>query len=106
MSVVVEDLTQVIGSVFVIIAGSLAIAAQNLHLPTLKACLGMQVVACGASVFNLIVSVSDMVGHRYGYGCWKYVEITSTDHNDSCYSITVSMYRQYVSMCWKYFDVN
>uniref|UniRef100_A0A4W5K5H2 Uncharacterized protein n=1 Tax=Hucho hucho TaxID=62062 RepID=A0A4W5K5H2_9TELE len=50
----------------------------------------MQVVACGASVFNLIVSVSDMVGHRYGYGCWKYVEITSTDHNDSCYSITAS----------------
>ncbi|XP_038849589.1 uncharacterized protein LOC120047996 isoform X2 [Salvelinus namaycush] len=90
ISMVVEDLTQIIGSVFVIIAGSLAIAAQNLHLPTLKACLGMQVVACVASVINLIVSVSDMAGHEYGYGCWKYVEINSTDHNDSCYSITAS----------------
>uniref|UniRef100_A0A8C8FCV1 Uncharacterized protein n=1 Tax=Oncorhynchus tshawytscha TaxID=74940 RepID=A0A8C8FCV1_ONCTS len=86
----VEDLTHVIGSVFVIIAGSLAIAAQNLHLPTLKACLGMQVVACVASVINLIISVSDMAGHRHGYSCWKYVEINSTDHNDSCYSITDS----------------
>ncbi|XP_052340672.1 uncharacterized protein LOC127913154 isoform X2 [Oncorhynchus keta] len=74
----------------VIIAGSLAIAAQNLHLPTLKACLGMQVVACVASVINLIVSVSDMAGHRHGYSCWIYAEINSTDHNDSCYSITDS----------------
>ncbi|XP_036836873.1 uncharacterized protein LOC110526598 isoform X1 [Oncorhynchus mykiss] len=90
MSMVVEDLTHVIGSVFVIIAGSLAIAAQNLHLPTLKACLGMQVVACVASVINLIFSVSDMAGHRHGYGCWIYVEVNSTDHNDSCYSITAS----------------
>ncbi|XP_055774506.1 uncharacterized protein LOC129852932 [Salvelinus fontinalis] len=90
ISMVVEDLTKIIGSVFVIIAGSLAIAAQNLHLPTLKACLGMQVVACVASVINLIVSVSDMAGHEYGYSCWKYVEINSTDHDDSCYSITAS----------------
>nr|XP_023997442.1 uncharacterized protein LOC112074513 isoform X1 [Salvelinus alpinus] len=90
MTMLVEDLTHVIGSVFVIIAGSLAIAAQNLHLPTLKACLGMQVVACVASAFNLIVSVSNLAGHRYGYGCWKYVEINSTDHNNTCYSITDS----------------
>ncbi|CAB1324720.1 unnamed protein product, partial [Coregonus sp. 'balchen'] len=41
MSMWVQDLPQIIGSLFVIIAGSLAIAAQNLHLPTLKASLGM-----------------------------------------------------------------
>ncbi|XP_045073449.1 uncharacterized protein LOC121535796 [Coregonus clupeaformis] len=86
MSIFVEDLSQIIGSVFVIIAGSLAIAAQHLHLPTLKSCLGMQVVACVASVFNLIFSVSNMAGHKYGYGCWKYVEINSTDHDNTCYS--------------------
>lgn len=75
-------------------------------LSQLKACLGMQVVACVASVINLIFSVSDLAGHGYGNGCWVYVEINSTDHNDTCYSITVSMYRQYVSMCLKYFNVN
>lgn len=39
-----------------IIAGSLAIAAQNLHLPTLKACLGMQIVTCLIYGFILIIS--------------------------------------------------
>ncbi|XP_029576923.1 uncharacterized protein LOC115167031 isoform X1 [Salmo trutta] len=97
MSMVVEDLTQIIGSVFVIIAGSLAIAAQNLHLPTLKACLGMQVVACVASVINLIFSVSDLAGHGYGYGCWVYVEINSTDHNNTCYSITQASTGHYLA---------
>nr|XP_055053361.1 uncharacterized protein LOC129438579 isoform X3 [Misgurnus anguillicaudatus] len=39
-----------------IIAGSLAIAAQNLHIPTLKACLGMQIVTCLIYGFILIIS--------------------------------------------------
>lgn len=50
------EVFQVIGSLFAIIAGSIAIAAQNLHLPTLRACLGMQLVACLASVLNVILS--------------------------------------------------
>uniref|UniRef100_A0A8C7TQT3 Uncharacterized protein n=1 Tax=Oncorhynchus mykiss TaxID=8022 RepID=A0A8C7TQT3_ONCMY len=82
MSMVVEDLTHVIGSVFVIIAGCLAIAAHNLHLPTLKACLGMQVVACVASVFNLIVSVARMEAPNYG--CWKYGDGNLTDYYKTC----------------------
>uniref|UniRef100_A0A8C7HVP8 Uncharacterized LOC109881661 n=1 Tax=Oncorhynchus kisutch TaxID=8019 RepID=A0A8C7HVP8_ONCKI len=82
MSMVVEDLTHVIGSVFVIIAGCLAIAAQNLHLPTLKACLGMQVVACVASVFNLIVSVARM--EAPSYVCWRYGEGNLTDYYKTC----------------------
>ncbi|XP_038849606.1 uncharacterized protein LOC120047996 isoform X4 [Salvelinus namaycush] len=82
LSMVVLDPPQIIGSVFVIIAGSLAIAAQNLHLPTLKACLGMQVVACVASVFNLIVSVARMEAHSYF--CWKYGEGNLTDYDKTC----------------------
>ncbi|KAF4111424.1 uncharacterized protein LOC131543684 [Onychostoma macrolepis] len=40
-----------------IISGSVAIAAQKLHLPTLKACLGMQVVTCVAYVFCLLGTI-------------------------------------------------
>ncbi|TSK82214.1 NACHT domain- and WD repeat-containing protein 1 [Bagarius yarrelli] len=58
-----------------IIAGSVALAAQNLHLPTLKACLGMQVVACVFSVFSFILSSSLMVEHSYIHYCWGH------DHN-------------------------
>uniref|UniRef100_A0A8C8FZP8 Membrane-spanning 4-domains subfamily A member 4A-like n=1 Tax=Oncorhynchus tshawytscha TaxID=74940 RepID=A0A8C8FZP8_ONCTS len=79
MFMVVEDLTHVIGSVFVIIAGSLAIAAQNLHLPTLKACLGMQVVACVASVINLIFSV-------------QYVKENITHCSNSCQQASTGHY--------------
>uniref|UniRef100_A0A8C8FXR6 Tc1-like transposase DDE domain-containing protein n=1 Tax=Oncorhynchus tshawytscha TaxID=74940 RepID=A0A8C8FXR6_ONCTS len=82
LSEVVLDPPQIIGSVFVIIAGCLAIAAQNLHLPTLKACLGMQVVACVASVFNLIVSVARM--EAPSYVCWKYGEGNLTDYYKTC----------------------
>ncbi|XP_065131523.1 membrane-spanning 4-domains subfamily A member 4A-like [Paramisgurnus dabryanus] len=39
-----------------IIAGSLAIAAQNLHFPTIKACLGMQIVTC--LIYGLILIIS------------------------------------------------
>ncbi|CAB1318601.1 unnamed protein product, partial [Coregonus sp. 'balchen'] len=67
---------------------SLAIAAQNLHLPTLKVCLGMQVVACVASVFNLIISVSNMEGHNYG--CWEYGLGNRTDYYKTCLSFTNS----------------
>ncbi|XP_026106741.1 membrane-spanning 4-domains subfamily A member 4D isoform X2 [Carassius auratus] len=55
------DVVMVVGgiaSMIIIIAGSLAIAAQNLHLPTLKACLGMQVVACMASVITIFIQIS------------------------------------------------
>ncbi|XP_059358276.1 uncharacterized protein LOC132096722 [Carassius carassius] len=37
-----------------IIAGGVAIAAQKLHLRTLKACLGMQVVTCVAYIVSLM----------------------------------------------------
>ncbi|XP_051754456.1 uncharacterized protein LOC127515157 [Ctenopharyngodon idella] len=56
-----------------IIAGSVAIAAQKLHLPTLKACLGMQVVTCVAYTFCLIFTLSE---HEHLGFCWYF-------HNDS-----------------------
>uniref|UniRef100_A0A4W5N9A9 Uncharacterized protein n=1 Tax=Hucho hucho TaxID=62062 RepID=A0A4W5N9A9_9TELE len=102
LSMLVLDLPQNIGSVFVIVAVSLAIAAQNLHLPTLKACLGMQVVACVASVFNLIVSVSYMEGPSYV--CWKYDLGNLTDYYKTCvflceYLQTVYQYVLVIIQC-------
>lgn len=58
----------IITSMTILIAGSLAIAAQNLHLPTLKACLGMQVVACLACVICIFIHFS--VYDTLLYQCW------------------------------------
>ncbi|XP_017328273.3 uncharacterized protein LOC108268087 [Ictalurus punctatus] len=66
-----------------IIAGSVAIAAQNLHLPTLKACLGMQVVACVLSVICLFISSNEIVEptffHYCGYDYWN-----GTSQDNTC----------------------
>ncbi|KAM4611514.1 uncharacterized protein ACJ7VT_012186 [Polymixia lowei] len=62
----------IVASLLVIIAGSVAIAAQNLHLPTLRACLGMQVLACIASIFNLMVAVIKLTSQDYLFSCWSY----------------------------------
>nr|XP_055053187.1 uncharacterized protein LOC129438484 [Misgurnus anguillicaudatus] len=56
-----------------IIAGSLAIAAQNLHLPTLKACLGMQIVTCLTYGFILILSFV-FLSNPATTACWYYFE--------------------------------
>ncbi|KAL1007462.1 hypothetical protein UPYG_G00087150 [Umbra pygmaea] len=88
LSMLFEDITQTIGSVFVIIAGSLAIASQSLHLPTLKACLGMQVVACGASVVNLFFSVGKVSDH-YPY-CFVHFSLNETDYDHICYAVMAS----------------
>uniref|UniRef100_A0A8C6TGZ3 Membrane-spanning 4-domains subfamily A member 4A n=1 Tax=Neogobius melanostomus TaxID=47308 RepID=A0A8C6TGZ3_9GOBI len=45
-------------SLLAFIAGSVAIAAKNLHLPTLRACLGM--VAVVVSLFNVIITLINM----------------------------------------------
>ncbi|KAK7175999.1 hypothetical protein R3I93_000304 [Phoxinus phoxinus] len=59
----------IITSMTILIAGSLAIAAQNLHLPTLKACLGMQVVACLACLICIFLHFS--VYHVLFHLCWS-----------------------------------
>ncbi|XP_035375615.1 uncharacterized protein LOC113584716 isoform X1 [Electrophorus electricus] len=58
-------------SLFGLIAGGVAVGAQNLHLPTLKACLGVQVVMCVVSVFCMITNLGtefESPGFRF---CWR-----------------------------------
>ncbi|KAI4905070.1 hypothetical protein NFI96_016043, partial [Prochilodus magdalenae] len=59
-----------------LISGSVAIAAQNLQLPKLKACLGMQIVMCAVSVICFIISTGLMIDIRHFDVCWEY-------HNDN-----------------------
>ncbi|XP_030636418.1 uncharacterized protein LOC115817284 [Chanos chanos] len=59
-------------SIPVIIAGSVTLAAQNLHLPTIKACLAMQVLACVASVFNFLLSTMELSEGFASHICWMH----------------------------------
>ncbi|XP_053089034.1 uncharacterized protein LOC128318084 isoform X2 [Pangasianodon hypophthalmus] len=66
-----------------IIAGSVAIAAQNLHLPTLKACLGMQIVACVGSMISFLSSFVLLGDYSVFTVCWgEYFGRTS--QSDMC----------------------
>ncbi|XP_033839398.1 membrane-spanning 4-domains subfamily A member 4A-like [Periophthalmus magnuspinnatus] len=56
-----------VASVFIFIAGSVAIAAKNLHLPTLRACLGMEIFSSVACLVNLIVSLLQMESRHSCY---------------------------------------
>ncbi|XP_055012554.1 uncharacterized protein LOC110158727 isoform X2 [Boleophthalmus pectinirostris] len=51
----------------VLIGGSLAIAAKNLHLPTLRACLGMEILSSVACLVNLFRSSLEMRTHKFCY---------------------------------------
>ncbi|KAF4089356.1 hypothetical protein AMELA_G00065230 [Ameiurus melas] len=72
-----------IGSLLCIIAGSVAIAAQSLHLPTLKACLGMQIVACVASVFSFMTHYALMWDYYVLNTCWE-VYTSGKSTRDMC----------------------
>ncbi|XP_029382476.1 uncharacterized protein LOC115059027 [Echeneis naucrates] len=76
-----SDIPMIISSLLVVIAGSVAVAAQNLHLPTLKACLAMQIVACCASIVNIICSLIKM--DNILTFCWIY------DHNFTEYTAEI-----------------
>ncbi|KAM4537209.1 uncharacterized protein PAE49_021567 [Odontesthes bonariensis] len=82
------DIPFFISSLLVLIAGHVAVAAQNLHLPTLRACLGMQIVACGASIFNIVCTLIKM--EEVSYYCWHYYyENDNSTHNygEICHQI-------------------
>uniref|UniRef100_A0A8C1TY81 Si:ch211-212k18.8 n=1 Tax=Cyprinus carpio TaxID=7962 RepID=A0A8C1TY81_CYPCA len=69
-----------------IISGSVAIAAQKLHLPTLKACLGMQVVTCVAYTFCLLETFVEPYARITD--CWHpYNHSNITHENDTCIQI-------------------
>ncbi|XP_014902781.1 uncharacterized protein LOC106956449 isoform X1 [Poecilia latipinna] len=52
-----SDIPLLFFSLLIIVAGSVAVAAKNLHLPTLTACLVMQILACVASFLNMIFTI-------------------------------------------------
>lgn len=79
----VSALVDLIGSSLSIIAGSVAIAAQSLHLPTLKACLGMQIVACVASVFSFMTHYALIWDHFAFHTCWD-MYVSNTSQRDMC----------------------
>ncbi|KAM9425516.1 uncharacterized protein KZ484_010499 isoform 1-T1 [Pholidichthys leucotaenia] len=84
------DVTIFVTSTLVIVAGILAVVAQNLHLPTLRACMGMQLVACGASIIGLIVSLGKMA-HAY-YPCWHDYDHNNTlPYGDMCHNMRKGM---------------
>ncbi|XP_052003314.1 uncharacterized protein LOC127658199 isoform X1 [Xyrauchen texanus] len=56
-----------------IIGGSVAIAAQKLHLPTLKACLGMQIVMCVVYGIFLITTTFQDYRTPVENECWPYI---------------------------------
>ncbi|XP_046905149.1 uncharacterized protein LOC124487124 isoform X2 [Hypomesus transpacificus] len=86
---------RIIGYVLVMVAGSLALAAQNLHLPTLKACLGMQVVACVVSILNLLVDVIKGLDNRFSHTCWMSLHYNDTGvQHDNCIMLSTA-YRHY-----------
>uniref|UniRef100_A0AAY5EH94 Uncharacterized protein n=1 Tax=Electrophorus electricus TaxID=8005 RepID=A0AAY5EH94_ELEEL len=64
-------------ALFGLIAGGVAVGAQNLHLPTLKACLGVQVVMCASSVVCFINSLGLLIGNRLDSMCWTYFLVSS-----------------------------
>ncbi|XP_030194848.1 uncharacterized protein LOC115529862 isoform X2 [Gadus morhua] len=63
----------------VILAGCLAIAATTLHIPTLRACLTMQILAIAASVFGFILTMGQFENGVL-HGCWfdEYSNKTTT----------------------------
>ncbi|XP_061768381.1 membrane-spanning 4-domains subfamily A member 4A-like isoform X2 [Nerophis ophidion] len=78
------DVTFIILSILVVIAGSVAIASKNLHLPLLKACLGMQIVACLASFVNIICILMNYEQYYYT-ACWHYAHGNQTTYSDDCH---------------------
>ncbi|XP_052417233.1 uncharacterized protein LOC127961953 [Carassius gibelio] len=77
-----------------IISGSVAIASQKLHLPTIKACLGMQVVTCVAYTFCFLGTVAEPYSETIG--CWYNFNHSEITHeNDLCLQIEKGFSLQY-----------
>ncbi|KAG7464603.1 hypothetical protein MATL_G00167390 [Megalops atlanticus] len=81
------DVIHFAGSLLVIIAGSVAVAAQNLHLPTLRACLGMQVLACAASVVGIFISFFQVGTNYSSIGCWL-MKTNGTEQHTICQTLS------------------
>uniref|UniRef100_A0A1A7YLU3 Uncharacterized protein n=1 Tax=Iconisemion striatum TaxID=60296 RepID=A0A1A7YLU3_9TELE len=85
-----SDIPIFIASLLIIIAGNVALAAQNLHLPTLRACLGMQILACCASIVNIICTLVKM--GEGSHQCWY---LHSVKYQDVCHQVEVRLHSLY-----------
>ncbi|XP_062372749.1 uncharacterized protein LOC134060150 [Sardina pilchardus] len=75
---------EILNGIFPIIAGSVAIAAQNLSLPALRGCLGLQIftsIACGITFLCRLTQLEDM--HYYECRFMSY-ELNGTVHHKAC----------------------
>uniref|UniRef100_A0A3Q3DD27 Uncharacterized protein n=1 Tax=Hippocampus comes TaxID=109280 RepID=A0A3Q3DD27_HIPCM len=78
----------IVASVLVLIAGGVAIAAKNLHLPTLRSTLGVQIFSSAACFFNVIWLVIDI--ETYYPRCWHYDQGENSTAALMCHAIEVS----------------
>ncbi|CAL1590538.1 unnamed protein product [Knipowitschia caucasica] len=63
------ELPSFISCFFVLVAGSVAIAAKNLHLPTVRACFFLEILAAAASIGNFSLILIQM---EDTYSCYYY----------------------------------
>ncbi|KAJ8008019.1 hypothetical protein DPEC_G00100390 [Dallia pectoralis] len=90
-----EEVTRAIGSLSAIVAGSVAIAAQGLHVPTLKACLGTQLATCIMAVFNVVVVGSKLSDTHLVPHCWHFTDYNNTLHHLTCNELLNAVYPYY-----------
>ncbi|XP_020360027.1 uncharacterized protein LOC109906626 isoform X2 [Oncorhynchus kisutch] len=79
-----------------IVAGSVAIAAQSLHVPTLKACLGTQLATCLMAMFNVVVVGGKLSDTHLVPDCWLFTDYNNTHHHITCDKLMNSVYPFYV----------
>ncbi|XP_012995852.2 uncharacterized protein LOC105020730 isoform X1 [Esox lucius] len=91
-----EEVTRAIGSLAAIVAGSVAIAARSLHVPTLKACLGTQLAACLMAVFNVVVVGGRLSDTHLVPHCWRFTDYNNTSHDSTCNHLMNAVYPFYV----------
>ncbi|CAB1344998.1 unnamed protein product [Coregonus sp. 'balchen'] len=92
-----EEVTRAIGSLSAIVAGSVAIAAQSLHVPTLKACLGTQLAACLMAMFNVVVVGEKLSDTHLVPDCWHFTDYNNTHHHHTtCDKLMNAVYPFYV----------
>ncbi|XP_012690933.2 uncharacterized protein LOC105907193 [Clupea harengus] len=68
-------IAEIVNGIFPIIAGSVAIAAQNLKLPILRSCLVLQVFSCISCSITFLFTISDFLSRKiYDHGCAYFEE--------------------------------
>ncbi|XP_066537937.1 membrane-spanning 4-domains subfamily A member 4A-like [Hoplias malabaricus] len=77
-------------SVVGLVAGSVAIAAQNLHSPKpIWACLGMQIVLCAITGFGMLLVWTSAGSHMLTgiHACWNFPNESDSLHEEICETV-------------------